>query len=86
MNIFRLIRAMEGLDARKDAPTDAVGHTYSADARVAGCTRCGVSVPSKRQYTVVECPGRASTLDEYAARKVDTAPADTKPVAETRTR
>lgn len=86
MNIFRLVRAMEGLDARKDAPVDAVGHTYSADARVAGCTRCGVSVPAKRQYTVVECPGRVSTLDEYAARRDSVVVVgDTKP-APTRTR
>lgn len=85
MNIFRLVRAMESLDVLKGTPKDAVGHVYSADARVTGCTRCGVSVPAKRQYTAVECPGRASTLDEYAARKVDAVP-DTKPAATPRAR
>lgn len=69
MNVLQLVRALEGLDTLKGTPVDAVGHTYAADARDPKCTRCKIAVPARRQFTAVECVGRASTLDEYAEKR-----------------
>lgn len=74
MKLSELVKALEALDPEAGQPVDAVGHTYSADLKDSRCTRCGVGVPTRRQYTAIECAGRASTLDEYAARKTATEP------------
>ena len=75
MTLGDIVKALEALDVLKTTPKDPTGHTYSAAAQ---CTRCGVAIPAKRQYTAVECAGKASSLDEYAVKRdalVATAPA-----------